>query len=96
MGEEIRRRRERLKLKVYELARKVDVDPVYITQIELHNKLPSPSVFIKILLALELEGKDARDLYDQYKEEKFPEFVALEKEFYETFELPSDFEDRDR
>ena len=29
-------------LKGYELAKKVGVNPVYITQIEKHDKLPSP------------------------------------------------------
>ena len=48
IGEKIRKRRKELGLKVYELAEKVGVNPVYVTQIEKHNKLPSIEVFIKI------------------------------------------------
>jgi transcriptional regulator with XRE-family HTH domain len=70
LGMKIRKQREKLGLKVYELANKIGVNPVYITQIEKHNKLPSPTVFKKIEKALKL-GPDFQKLYVQ---KKYPEF----------------------
>jgi len=40
-GAALRERRKLSELKVYELAKKVGVNPVYITQIEKHGMLPS-------------------------------------------------------
>ena len=51
-GAAIRRLREDQGLKVYELAEKIQVHPVYITQIEKHNKPPSIFVMKKISDAL--------------------------------------------
>ncbi len=48
LGTAIRKRREYVNLKVYELERKAGVNPVYITQIEKHDKLPSPPVMKRI------------------------------------------------
>jgi len=48
LGEVIRERRKEIGLKVYELADKVGVNPVYITQIEKHNKVPSEAVITEI------------------------------------------------
>jgi len=69
IGALIRKRREKLGLKVYELAEKIGVNPVYITQIEKHNKLPPYDLFIKIESAL--GGTDA-DLYLPYLNAKHP------------------------
>jgi len=59
----IRKRRQELGLKVYELANKVGVNPVYITQIEKHNKLPAQEVFIKIIKALNMDLALFADLW---------------------------------
>ena len=57
LGQNIRDKRLALGLKVYELAQKVEVNPVYITQIEKHGKLPSPSIIERIEHALQIELK---------------------------------------
>ncbi|MDD5409290.1 MAG: helix-turn-helix transcriptional regulator [Candidatus Omnitrophica bacterium] len=67
LGAAIRKRREKLGLKVYELADAVDVDPVYITRIEKHGKLPSPLIMEKISKALSDE-----ELFKVYLKMKYP------------------------
>lgn len=69
IGTLIRKRREKCKLKVFELAKKVGVSAVYITQIEKHNKIPPYDLFIKIENAL---GGLEADLYQCYLKVKFP------------------------
>ena len=51
-GQQIKKCRLKRGLKVYELANKVGVNPVYITQIERHGKLPSDDVAKRIDKAL--------------------------------------------
>ncbi len=48
LGEEIRLRRQSLKLTAKDLAHKLGVDPTYITYIEKHDKIPSPALMDKI------------------------------------------------
>jgi transcriptional regulator with XRE-family HTH domain len=48
LGEEIRSRRQSLKLTAKDLAHKLGVDPTYITYIEKHDKIPSPALMDKI------------------------------------------------
>jgi transcriptional regulator with XRE-family HTH domain len=67
LGAAIRKRREELNFKVYELADAVGVDPVYITRIEKHGKLPSPIIMEKISKALSDE-----DLFKTYLKLKYP------------------------
>lgn len=67
LGAAIRKRREERNLKVYELADAVGVDPVYITRIEKHEKLPSPLIMEKIAKALSDE-----DLFKSYLKLKYP------------------------
>ena len=62
LGMVIRKRRIELKLKAYELARLVEVDPVYISQIEIHNKLPAPALFERIRKVLKLD-EQVKNLY---------------------------------
>ena len=62
LGMVIRKRREKLGLKVYELAKLVEVDPVYISQIEIHDKLPAPALFEKIRKTLKLD-EQVKNLY---------------------------------
>lgn len=71
MGQIIRKRREYLKLQAKELALTVGVDPVYISQIEIHNKLPSLEVYKKIEKALLLPAY----YRTQYFREKHPEYT---------------------
>jgi len=54
-------------LKGYELAKKAGVNPVYITQIEKHDKLPSPLVMKKISDVLKDGG-----LFEIYLKIKYP------------------------
>ncbi len=72
VGALIRKRREKLGLKVFELAKKVGVSAVYITQIEKHNKLPPYDLFMKIESVL---GRDS-DIYLPYLKTKYPEMLA--------------------
>lgn len=67
LGAAIRKKREVRGLKVYELADIVGVDPVYITRIEKHGKLPSPLIMEKISEALSDE-----DLFKLYLKIKYP------------------------
>ena len=67
----IREEREKLGLKVYELAKMVGVDPVYVTRIEKHNRLPSIFVYLNIEKTLKLP----HSLRAQYYKEKNPEVV---------------------
>lgn len=67
LGAAIRKKREELNFKVYELADAVGVDPVYITRIEKHGKLPSPIIMEKISKALSDE-----DLFKTYLKLKYP------------------------
>ena len=70
LGIKIRKRRQELGLKVYELAKKIGVNAVYVTQIEKHGKLPSPVVFKRIEKALELDPHFQK----LYINKKFPSF----------------------
>lgn len=67
LGAAIRKKREKLGLKVYELADAAGVDPVYITRIEKHGKLPSPLIMEKISKALSDE-----ELFKVYLKMKYP------------------------
>ncbi len=66
-------------MKVFELANKVGVSAVYITQIEKHNKLPSGMIFKRIFKALEF--KDTVIVCD-YLEQKYPQFSGLVRLFW--------------
>ena len=63
----IRKSREKLALKAYELAREVGINPVYITQIEKHDKLPSLNVMKRISEVL-----CNKRLFDMYLKMKYP------------------------
>ena len=69
LGAIIRQRREKLGLKVYELAKKVGINPVYVTQIEKHGKLPSYKVINSLEQVLNV------DLWTLYMGEKHPEVL---------------------
>jgi len=69
LGAIIRQRREKLGLKVYELAKKVRINPVYITQIEKHGKLPSYKVINSLEQVLDVS------LWNLYMKEKHPEVL---------------------
>lgn len=76
IGELVRQQRKEQKLKVYELAQKVGISPVYITQIERYNKLPSFVVYKNIENVLKLPTtlrvQFFREKYPEISEEKFP------------------------
>lgn len=69
LGKAIRETRKEKKLKVYELAKKAGVNPVFITQIEKSCRFPSEKVLDKIGKTL---GCDFKLLYYA---EKYPDFV---------------------
>ncbi|MHC4123956.1 MAG: helix-turn-helix domain-containing protein [Planctomycetota bacterium] len=75
LGQKIRKRRQELDLKVYELAKKAGVNPVYITQIEKHNKLPS----LKILKGIvdNLGDANPRGYFLLYMRTKYPESYQI-------------------
>ncbi len=75
LGEEIRTRRQSLKLTAKDLANTIGVDPTYITYIEKHGKIPSPAVMEKIKDALDDEILDTIYLKTKYPEvcKKFEE-----------------------
>ena len=73
-GEVIKRKRKELGLKVYELAKKVDIIPAYITQIERYNKLPSYAVIKKIEACLDV------NITAQYFREKSPDVAEYIEE----------------
>ena len=77
VGMIIRKRRKELGWKVYELAKKVGVNPVYITQIEKHNKLPSTDVFVRIKNELNLKHPQ---IFHIYLTSKYPELFQRESE----------------
>ncbi|MFA5350207.1 MAG: helix-turn-helix transcriptional regulator [Candidatus Omnitrophota bacterium] len=70
LGNGIKGKRKELKLKVYELANKVGVNPVFITQIEKGYRFPSEKILGKIGQVL---GEDFRILYYL---EKHPDFIT--------------------
>lgn len=72
VGELLRSGRQKKGLKVYELAKLVKVNPVYITQIEKDYKLPSVETFIKIVKLLTFDLKTFLFLQDKFQDNKFP------------------------
>ena len=76
-GKAIRKRRLECGLKVFQLANRIHVDPVYITQIEKHGKLPSPAVMEKISSEL----RD-RNLFITYLKIKYPLLYEEREKLY--------------
>jgi transcriptional regulator with XRE-family HTH domain len=83
-GLAIRKLREYRGWKVYELARKVRIDPVYLTQIEKHNRFPSPAVMEKI-------AEELKDpfLFKIFLKNKYPQVYEAIKmiDFYSDKEV---------
>ncbi|MFC1674608.1 helix-turn-helix domain-containing protein [Candidatus Omnitrophota bacterium] len=78
IGQLLRSNRQRKGLKVYELAKLVKVNPVYITQIEKGYKLPSPETFLKIIKHLDIDIYTWLELEDKFMEKKFPNYKKTE------------------
>ena len=78
-GNAIRKKRLERHLKVFELAQLVDVNPVYITQIEKHGKLPSSGVMEKISSKLCDKGNK---LLSMYLKIKYPVIYAERQALY--------------
>ena len=72
LGMLLREARKARGLKGYELAKKAGVNPVYITQIEKHDKLPSASVMKRIADVL-----GDQNLFNIYIKIKFPELHEI-------------------
>lgn len=66
LGEEIRADRQRLKLRIKDLADKVGVHPTYITYIEKHDKIPSPALMERIKNVLDDEMLETIYLKTKY------------------------------
>ena len=82
LGEVIKEKRLAAGLKVLDLAREVGVNPVYISQIEKHDKLPSQDVVERIEKALK-----TTELFDLFIKQKNP---SLEKRFISSLShIPS-------
>lgn len=90
VGKMVKKLREVREFTSEELATEAGVDRTYISKLENKNILPSPDAFIKILVALNPPLQDARQLFETYKETKFPKWAKLEKIFYEKFEFDRD------
>ena len=71
-GAALRELRTKKGLKIVKLAEKVGVSPVYITQIEKHNKLPSPSVMLRIYNEIKQPW-----LLRRYLKLKYPELQEI-------------------
>ena len=56
IGRYIRSARKHKGMKVFELANRVGITPVFVTQIEKQNKSCSPEVFVKIFNILSLSN----------------------------------------
>jgi len=76
-GKAVRKQRLKRGLKVFQLADHTGVDPVYITQIEKHGKLPSPAVAERISNALA-----DKNLLTFYLEIKYPLLYEGRKKLY--------------
>ncbi len=74
LGEILRVARQRKELKVYELAKLVKVNPVYITQIEKDYKLPSPETFMRILEILNVNLIAFNEIEDRFMKIKYPDY----------------------
>jgi transcriptional regulator with XRE-family HTH domain len=77
IGELLRSNRQKKGLKVYELAKLVKVNPVYITQIEKNYKLPSVERFIKIITILKPDFPTYFVLDSKFKSQKFPGYDKM-------------------
>lgn len=75
LGEILRVARQRKELKVYELAKLVKVNPVYITQIEKDYKLPSPETFMRILEILDVNLPTFNEIHDRFMKIKYPDYT---------------------
>ena len=64
VGEEIREKRKVMGLRAYQLAQKLGVSAVYITQMEKSGKMPSPELFRKLYHYLGL-SKESLEGYIQ-------------------------------
>jgi transcriptional regulator with XRE-family HTH domain len=93
LGKAVRKRRIERGLKVYELARRVGINPVYITQIEKHGKLPS----IPVMEAISDVLGDI-DLFNSYIYIKYPMIFAKEKQRqkYLDIEMKEIFREMDK
>jgi transcriptional regulator with XRE-family HTH domain len=69
-------------MKVFELANKVGVNAVYITQIEKNNKSPSPSVMRKIDEALKAETKLSLTYIQEKRLRNIKELSPMIKELF--------------
>ena len=85
LGEILRVARQRKELKVYELAKLVKVNPVYITQIEKNYKLPSIETFLKIMELLDVDLPTFHEIEDRFILQKFPDFNKTRNLFVEFY-----------
>ncbi len=75
LGKLIRSERKKKKLQVKELAKIAGINPVYLTNIEVHGRLPSIPILRKIAREL-----DSFEIIGQYLSEKYPEMDSLYKD----------------
>jgi transcriptional regulator with XRE-family HTH domain len=83
LGLAIKDRRKKLGLKIYELANRAGVNPVYITQIEKGFRIPSPHVLQNILeKGLKASQEDINKLSKTYTKQRYSalyDMVGLDK-----------------
>lgn len=91
IGKLIKELRESIPLSAGELARQTGIHRSYISKLENKSLLPSPDIFIKILVKLNPPFKDAYALKKEYIKKKYPKLYEMEEIFYE--EIQRHYED---
>lgn len=84
LGEIIKTDRQRLKLRIKDLADKIGVHPTYITYIEKHGKIPSPTLMEKIKNVLGDEMLDTIYLKTKYPD-VYKKFDQRQKDLADEF-----------
>jgi transcriptional regulator with XRE-family HTH domain len=79
-AQKIRELRNKKEWSVYDLAKKIDATPGYISKIEARGEIPSPQMIIKLA---ELLGAKPEDLIEIAKSEKSEEVSKIVKRKYD-------------
>lgn len=85
LGDLIKEYREKLvpKMSGKDFAKKVKIDPTYLTYIEKHGKLPSLKVMKRIATEITKLEAEYFFLLERYLAEKYPEVDEVQKEIFE-------------
>lgn len=92
VGQKIRTLREGKFNNIPDFAEQVGVDPVYITQIERHGKLPSPRIMKLILDKLRILPEEKLGIFFGYLSIKHPEIAEIWLEMEKDKEARAGFD----